>query len=66
MNRKLGFGYFTGLCFHGYATTAAGEEVDLIDGGVSDWTAQLLSDRHELTVSSSLGAELAVRLFRAL
>ncbi len=66
LNRKLGFGYFTGLCFHGYATTAAGEEVDLIDGGVSDWTAQLLSDRHELTVSSSLGAELAVRLFRAL
>ena len=64
MDRKLGLGYFNGICFHGYATNFSGVCFDLIDGGTSDWVGQMLSDKHEVTVTSSFGVEVGIAQFR--
>ena len=64
MDRKLGLGYFNGICFHGFATNLRGEQFDLIDGGSSDWVGQMLSDKHEVTVTSSFGVEVGIAQFR--
>lgn len=64
LDRKLGFGYFNGICFHGYAVNSSGEQFDLIDGGSSDWVGQMLSDKHEVTVTSSFGVEVGIAQFK--
>lgn len=64
VDRKLGFGYFSGVCFHGFAENASGVRFDLIDGGSSDWAAKLLSDKKELMVTSSFGVEVGITRFR--
>jgi len=64
MDRKLGLGYFNGVCFHGFATNLQGERFDLIDGGSSDWVGQMLSDKHEVTITSSFGVEVGIAQFR--
>lgn len=55
--RQTGRGYYTGACFHIYATTGAGCEVELIDGGFTTWTRQLLSNHKERMLISGLGTE---------
>lgn len=64
MDRKLGLGYFNGVCFHGFASNLRGERFDLIDGGSSDWVGQMLSDKHEVTITSSFGVEVGIAQFR--
>lgn len=64
LTRKLGLGYFSGMCFHIYAKNSKEEEIQLIDGGEINWTKQLLSDNKELAVASSFGAELIQKKFK--
>ena len=56
-NRETGRGYYTGACFHIYATNMAGTEFELIDGGFTTWTRQLLSNNKERLLISGLGIE---------
>lgn len=56
-NRATGRGYYVGACFHIYATNAAGTEFELIDGGFTTWTQQLLNNRKERLLISGLGVE---------
>ena len=63
-DRKLGLGYYNGICFHGFAVNRNGQQFDLIDGGASDWVGQMLSDRREITVTSSFGVEIGISQFR--
>jgi hypothetical protein len=56
-NRETGRGYYIGACFHIYATNLSGTEVELIDGGFTTWTQQLLSNAKERPLISSLGTE---------
>lgn len=62
MQRKAGLGYYNGICFHIYSNVND-NKIQLSDGGVSDWCAQLLSDHNEQTVTSGFGAELILKLF---
>jgi hypothetical protein len=62
--RKAGLGYYTGPCFHIFATTTDGREVQLADGGAVDWSAKLLTSEKERLVTSGFGAELTHKLFR--
>lgn len=62
--RESGRGYYVGACFHIYATNAAGTEFELIDGGFTTWTRQLLSDAKERLLISGLGTELFCARFR--
>jgi hypothetical protein len=59
--REDGRGYYTGLCFWIHGTTQAGERLQLTDGGCTDWTQTLLSDRKERLLISGMGGELLCR-----
>ena len=56
-DRKTGRGYYVGACFHVYATNEAGTEFELIDGGFTTWTQQVLSNTKERLLISGLGTE---------
>jgi hypothetical protein len=55
--RQTGRGYYTTACFHISATTSAGNELELVDGGFTTWTQQLLSNQKERLLISGLGTE---------
>jgi hypothetical protein len=57
LDRKTGRGYYVGACFHVYATNMAGTEFELIDGGFTTWTQQVLSNTKERLLISGLGTE---------
>jgi len=54
--RTSGRGYYAGLCFHIHAVAASGP-LELVDGGVVDWTQKLLGDAKERLVISGIGSE---------
>jgi hypothetical protein len=56
-NRETGRGYYVNACFHIYASNMAGSEFELIDGGFTTWTQQLLSNNKERLLISGLGTE---------
>jgi hypothetical protein len=56
-DRETGRGYYVGACFHVYATNVAGTEFELIDGGFTTWTQQVLSNTKERLLVSGLGTE---------
>jgi len=56
-DRKIGRGYYVGACFHVYAANEAGTEFELIDGGFTTWTQQVLSNTKERLLISGLGTE---------
>jgi len=58
-----GQGYYTGVRFQMYARDQAGTEYFLVDGGFTDWTQQLLSNRKERLLISGMGSERFVSLF---
>jgi hypothetical protein len=64
-NRATGRGYYVGACFHIYATNAAGVEFELVDGGFTSWTQQLLGNRKERLLISGLGVERFCAEFRS-
>jgi len=64
-DRKTGRGYYVGACFHVYVTNEAGVEFELIDGGFTTWTQQLLSSNKERLLISGLGVELLCGRFRS-
>jgi hypothetical protein len=65
LDRASGRGYYVGVCFHIYASNADGTEFELIDGGFTTWTQQLLSNNKERLLISGLGIERLCSQFRA-
>ena len=53
--------YYTGPCFHLFVGGFPGGPWPIVDGGLTDWTAKLLSDRMERFYGSGMGIELLVR-----
>ena len=56
-------GYYSGVRFQMYARDQAGTEYFLVDGGFTDWTQQLSSNRKERLLISGMGSERFVSLF---
>ncbi len=55
--------YYSLLRFQMFAQNAAGEECFLIDGGFTDWTQQLLSNKKERLLTSGMGSERFIYCF---
>lgn len=49
--------YYRELRFHVYASPTRGHEIELVDGGDTDWTQRLLSNAKERLVISGIGSE---------
>lgn len=56
-------GYYQWVRFQIYATDMRGTEYMLGDGGFTDWTQQLLSDRRERLLTSGIATERMATLF---
>jgi hypothetical protein len=61
--RTSGRGYYERTGFQIFARDGAGAEHFLVDGGFTDWTQQLLSNRKERLLTSGLGSERLVYVF---
>ncbi|NEE04299.1 hypothetical protein [Phytoactinopolyspora halotolerans] len=59
--RRGGRGYYAGLCFKVYGSRD-GRRYELSDGGVVDWTQQLLQNRKERLTISGIGVERLLAL----
>jgi hypothetical protein len=55
-DREAGRDYYDGICFKAYATSA-GDRFEVADGGLVDWTQQLVPSRKERLMISGLGVE---------
>jgi hypothetical protein len=49
--------YYRELRFKVYASPARGPEVELVDGGGTDWTQKLLNNAKERLIISGIGSE---------
>jgi hypothetical protein len=56
--------YYNWVRFQIYARDFQGVEHMLADGGFTDWTQQLLSDKRERLLTSGIGTERIATLFR--
>ena len=64
LSRLEGLGYYAPWAFRITGENAGGLRMPLADGGLTDWTQKLLSDRKERMFISGVGAELLCKLFR--
>ena len=55
--RNGGTEYYCKLRFHVYAISRRGHELELVDGGDTDWTQKLLNNAKERLVISGIGSE---------
>ena len=56
-------GYYYGVRFQMYARDKGGTDYFIVDGGFTDWTQQLLSNRKERLLISGMGSERFVSQF---
>lgn len=57
--------YYEGLAFWVFVSDASGEEFNVCDGGFTDWTRKLLSNKKERLFISAIGSERLCYLFGA-
>ncbi|HKW49906.1 MAG TPA: hypothetical protein VJN70_20780 [Gemmatimonadaceae bacterium] len=56
-DRTAGRAYYRSVCFWIHGADAAGDVIQLVDGGCVDWTQRLLSDRKERLLVSGIGTD---------
>lgn len=64
LHRIAGIGYYENLCFKITARNKNRALFPLADGGLTDWTKKLLSNRKERLFASGFGSELFCRNFK--
>jgi hypothetical protein len=62
-DEEAGDGYYRGFRFHIYATPQKGSEMELVDGGDTDWTQKLLNNSKERLVISGIGSERVCEIY---
>lgn len=56
-HRISGRGYYVDICFHIHAKAPSNQLLELVDGGVVNWTQKLLNNNKERLVISGIGSE---------
>ncbi len=59
--RTRALGYYSGACLRVALEDPSGGELELVDGGFTDWTQQLLGNRKERLLISGIGLERLAR-----
>lgn len=62
--REQAQNYYRGLCLAIHAADASGDSHNMADGGFTDWTQRLLSNRKERLLTTALGLERLAMIFR--
>lgn len=55
--------YYDDICFRITLTSEEPVDYDLVDGGLTDWTGKLLSNKKERLMTSGIGTELLLKVF---
>lgn len=55
--RTTGRSYYGTACFHIYVKSAQNEEYQICDGGMTDWTQQIMGNQKERLFISGMGSE---------
>lgn len=63
--RESGRGYYSAACLGIYARDQAGQDYLLVDGGLTNWTQQLLSNHKERLMTSGMGSERLCACFHS-
>jgi len=63
--RMSGRGYYASACFGIFAMTPSGEELNLVDGGFTEWTRTLVGSAKERLLIGGLGTERLLGAFAA-
>lgn len=63
--RLEGFGYYCSFTLRISVPAPDGNRYPLVDGGFTDWTARLLSNRKERLLISGIGTEFVCKVYRA-
>jgi hypothetical protein len=63
--REQAKGYYHPFCFWIFVAGEDGDEMNIADGGFTDWTQKLLSNKKERLLISGMGAERLCYLFAA-
>jgi len=64
LSRLEGLSYYAGLCMKLSASNREGLRLPLADGGITNWTQRLLSDRKERLLTSGIGTESVCGQYR--
>lgn len=64
LGRSSGMGYFNGLSFKIRGKNKDGQIYNLVDGGLCDWTAKILSNNKEQFVTSGAGTDIIIGNFK--
>lgn len=64
LNRKSGLNYYDNICYEVVVHFSNGKDLVLVDGGVTNWTGQLLSDSKEKCVTSGMGLEYISKVYK--
>jgi len=63
LGRIPGIGYYQNLCFKITACNIRSETFPIVDGGIVNWTQQLLNSKKERALVSGIGTELICKQF---
>jgi hypothetical protein len=63
LSRLEGIGYYSGLCLRISPQAPDGNRYAIVDGGFTDWTARLLSNRKERLLTSGIGSEFTCKRY---
>jgi hypothetical protein len=63
--RMTGRGYYQSLCFKVFTVDRDGKEMEIGDGGMTDWTQKLIADRKERLLISGIGVDRLLLVDRA-
>ena len=61
--RNSGRGYYQDFCFTIQIVQSDGTAFDFIDGGLTDWTQQLVVSKKERLLISAMGSEMMLKVF---
>lgn len=64
INRKSGLNYYDNLCYEIEVIFENEKKLVLVDGGVTNWIGDILSDKKEKCVTSGMGLEYLGKVYR--
>ncbi len=64
LNRKSGLTYYDDICYEIEVNFENGKSLVLVDGGVNDWIAKILSDSKEKCITSGMGLEYIGKVYK--
>ncbi|MBP3766567.1 MAG: hypothetical protein J6G98_05245 [Bacilli bacterium] len=64
LERKSGLNYYDNFCYEIIVEFKNGKYLNLVDGGITNWTGKILSDSKEKCITSGMGLEYLGKIYK--